>query len=133
MNNSIKYFLLILVIGIAAFGYYSYTKPLASITDMAIDVSLSAEELLLAFEADESQANIDYLDKVVSISGRVSRVESKDGISTIYLNTENELSYIICQLEDPKAMLPAEGSSITIKGICTGYLMDVVIVRSIIA
>jgi len=133
MNNSIKYFLLILVIVIAAFGYYSYTKPLASVSDMAIDVSLSAEELLLAYEADESQANIDYLDKVVSISGSVSHVENKDGISTIYLNTENELSYIICQLEDSKTMLPAEGSSITIKGICTGYLMDVVIVRSIIA
>ena len=132
MKSNMKYILLLIVIGIGAFGYYNYTKPLESVDDMATDVSLSSDQLLMAFESNETQANADYLDKVLSVSGNVGKVENKDGKSTIYLETENDLSYVICQLDDSQTDIPQVGSSVHVKGICSGYLMDVVVVRGII-
>ena len=49
---------------------------------------------------------------------------------SIYLDTSNDLSNIIFQLEKLDTSIE-EGQEVTLKGICTGYLMDVVLVRSV--
>ncbi len=121
---------LILVLGL--FGIFEFNKKVKSINDMKVDFEISASELLSKFENDENLANSIYLDKVILVSGIVSKSEEKDNKKTVYLSTENELSNVIFQLEDMNQKMPEIGAVVNIKGICTGYLMDVVLVRAMI-
>jgi len=111
-------------------GLYMFNKPIKSTTNLKTDYSIDAEVLLNVFEEDENSANIKYLDKVIEVKGQVQKVEESDGKITVYLNTENLMSNIIFQLEDINEVIN-EGEEITLKGICTGYLMDVVFVRGV--
>lgn len=122
----------VLIIGIigASIGYYMYTKPLPGTESLKTNFSISSIDLLSEFEDDEEKANQKYLDKVIEVKGKVTKTNINNGITNVYLATENELSNIIFQLEkhDPTIQ---KGQEITLKGICTGYLMDVVLVRSV--
>ena len=122
--------LIILVIIAAGFGYYMYNKPLSSTSSMSTEFTMQAGELLEEFENDEEKANASYLDKVIEITGKIQKVESKNGTTSIYLDSDNPLSSVIFQLEEPNSTI-LEGQLITLKGICTGYLMDVVLVRAV--
>ncbi len=115
----------------ASLGYYLFNKPLESTESMKVDYKMLPSELLMAFESDETQANAKYLDKVIQVSGTVSKCETKDNKVTVYLDTDNPMSNIIFQLEKSTTEIK-EGETITLKGICTGYLMDVVLVRAVL-
>ena len=128
--KKVIYILLVLGILGGSIGFYFFNKPLDSISSMSTDYSLSSNELLTAFEDDETQANEKYLDKVIQVTGKVLKTETENGKTTIYLNTENELSNVIFQLEKDDPSIQA-GQQVTMKGICTGYLMDVILVRAI--
>lgn len=121
--------LIVLALICGGVGFYMFNKPLESINSMKTDFSMAASELLTAFEDDETQANVKYLDKVIEIKGNVSKVDNKDGVVTIYLEADNPISNVIFQLEDSETQIQ-KGQEITLKGICTGYLMDVVLVRA---
>ncbi len=120
-----------LLIGIIAFGlaYYMFNKSPTKIDSMASDFQLTASTLLSSFEDDETTANETYLDKVIEVTGKVAKSVTENDKTTIYLNTGNALSQIICQLEGKDSTIK-EGDQVTMKGICTGYLMDVVLVRA---
>lgn len=112
-------------------GTYMFNKTLDDTSSLDTDYEMDAQSLLAAFEENENDANQLYLDKVIQIEGVVNKTESKDGKLTIYFNTDNPLSNIIFQLEQPKEEIKI-GDQITLKGICTGYLLDVVLVRAVI-
>ena len=111
-------------------GFYLFNKSIPSTSSMSSDYTMGADELLLAFENDENDANSKYLDKVIQVEGSVDKFEIKEGKTTVYLDANNPMSNVIFQLEEPLSNI-TEGQSITLKGICTGYLMDVVLVRAV--
>ena len=58
-----------------------------------------------------------------------------DTAATVILNDGSSISSVICQFEKENVWEVKdlkEGDNITIKGICTGYLMDVVMVRCVV-
>ena len=114
----------------AAGGIYLFNKPLESIESMKSIYTIKASELLAAFEEDESIANSKFLDKVIEVEGKVEKVENTEGKTTIYLNADNPMSSIIFQLEKSSSKIKP-GEIATFKGICTGSLMDVVMVRGV--
>lgn len=129
MKKNIIYTILLLGALGTGIGYYMFNKPLASIDAMNTNYQMSSNDLLISFEDDENLANQKYLDKVIEVTGTVSKTETEKGITSIYLATENDLSNVIFQLEESDLSIKA-GQEVTLKGICTGYLMDVVLVRS---
>ena len=110
-------------------GTYMYNKPPTNISSMKTDFKMSASGSLSAFEHDETTANAKYLDKVLEIKGVVQKHENKEGKQTIYIDADNALSSVIFQLEKAEEGIKV-GDKITLKGICTGYLMDVVLIRA---
>jgi len=112
----------------ASFGLYMFNKPLESINSMSTDFSLTSDSLLGYFETNEELANKKYLDKVIEVSGEVDKIKKEGEKMAVYLATENPMSNIITQFEKDDPSIKT-GQSITVKGICTGYLMDVVLVR----
>jgi hypothetical protein len=87
--------------------------------------------LLQAFESNEDSANGMYLDKIILVTGMVGSV-TQDSIGySVYLKDNNAISGVMCSF-DRTAFDPAlikVGSNVSIKGFCTGYLMDVVLTK----
>ena len=123
--------ILLAVIG-GSVGYYMYNKPVDKMASLTVSETVTAEKLFQDYEGDEDSANQKYLDKVVVVSGEVVKT-SKDGDkATIALDTGDLLANIMCQMEDKNVDLPEDGSQVSIKGLCTGYLTDVVLIKGII-
>lgn len=126
-----KYFLPLIAVLILAGGgtaYYLYNKKPPSINDLKTDIQIGADELITQYEEYEDKANESYLEKVIEVVGEVEKAEMKDGVATIYLKTNGSMGSVLCQLEDA-GQLPEPGQTVKIKGVCTGYLMDVVLIK----
>ncbi|MCB0662927.1 MAG: hypothetical protein KDC24_09320 [Saprospiraceae bacterium] len=124
----------VLAIGGGFFAYQMYNKPHKDMTSAESDLAISSTDLLAAFESDETSANDLYNDKVVAVTGNVLSVSNEEGITKVTLDAGNPLGGVICQLDelsDHERTSFEEGESVTFKGLCTGYLMDVVLVRCV--
>lgn len=134
MKAYLKYILLIFAIG-GLVGFYMYNKPHKNMTSAEIDVKMNAPQLFEHFEKDESLANQKYLDKVIEVSGLVTAVNvEKDGTTSVTLDTDNSMFGIICQMDNlskHKRTNFKTGEQVKLKGICTGMLMDVILVRCV--
>jgi len=122
--------ILLALIG-AAYGYYMYNKPVESLENKEAAVTISADQLIKEYEADEKAANEKYLGKVVVVSGKIAGITTEEGKKKVSLDTGNPISAIICEMEDTKKNdnLKA-GDDIKVKGMCSGYLSDVILVQS---
>ncbi len=135
MRKYIKYLLLLLPLALGI-GTYQYFKPHQDLSSVSTDFKMKASELFTVYVEDEALANAKYLDKVIEVSGTIREFSTnKEGIRSVYLESGDLLFGISCEL-DPLTSAPKNkiktGEAITIKGICTGMLTDVVLVRCVI-
>jgi hypothetical protein len=118
--------LVIVIIGVAL--YYYNLKP-KDLREEKPDFFLSATELQQAFDLNEADATTKYVNKVVEVTGEIlSAKPGEKGSYNIALKTGNESSMVNCNfpvLSDPEAF--HVGDSITLRGVCSGYLMDVLL------
>lgn len=123
-----------IVLGLAFIGgavaFYFYNKPVASLEHKKPDVVITAPDILTAYETDEDAANADYLGKVVQVSGAVTMVTDEGGKIKVYLDTGSPMSAVICELADPEMPDLDPGEQVAVKGLCSGYLSDVILVQS---
>ncbi len=130
-----KVILFLLVLGVIGLGigyiYYMYNKPVASLENKKPEVEVTASQLMAHYEANETVANETYLGKLVQVSGKVADITLEDGRKKIHLETPNPISMIICELEAgmETGVLKA-GDEAKVKGLCSGYLSDVILVQS---
>lgn len=134
MKKYLKLVLLLIVIG-GVFGYYTYNKPHQNMTKATAQVQLTATQLFADFETDEKTANKKYLDKIMKISGQIKEISTdNEGTTTLTLESGNDMFGVICQMDNLTKHNRTnfkEGEKIDLKGICTGLLMDVVLVRCV--
>lgn len=134
MKKYIKYVLLLAAIGLGS-AYFMYNKPHKNIQKAKADFALNASELFTEFEANEESANTKYLDKVVEVEGKIQSIKMEDnGQTSIVLDSGSMMFGVSCQLDTTKqatAKQYSEGDNIKLKGVCTGMLMDVVLVRCV--
>ncbi len=134
MNKKIfkKILLLAIIIFIAGIVYFltQWYKPARDVNNEK-GVIVIADTIVNEFANNEKAANAKYLDKPLQVKGEVSEVKkNQDGKPVVMLKTNDPMSGIMCTLKkDENIQL---GSQITIKGICTGYLTDVVLIECII-
>ena len=114
-----------------AIAFYMYNKPVESLSGKDAEVTVSADQLLADYEANEQSANDKYLGKVVEVSGTVAEITTGEGKNKVHLETSNPISVVIAELDEGNS---AEGLKVgevgTVKGMCSGYLSDVILVRS---
>lgn len=134
MKNFIISAVLLLAVGLGVAVYF-YNKPHQNMTKAEAAFSLPAEELFAAYEADETIANEKYLDQIIEVTGTVTNVtENEEGNLTLTLDGGSMMFGVICEMDtfsDQAAQTYEAGQTITLKGICTGMLMDVVLVRCV--
>lgn len=131
-----KILLALLMLGLVggAVGLYYFNKPLEAMAGQKADFELSAAELYNAFELDEAAANAKYLDKVVQVTGTVLEVKPDETGKTGILLDAGGMFGVNCKLDDlakDQRTSFTEGEAVTLKCICTGKLMDVVLVRCV--
>lgn len=134
MIKKILFVLAILAIlggSLAYYVYYMYNKPVASLENRKPDVVLTANDLLSAYEADETTASQLYNEKILQVKGVVSEIVTEGSVNKVFIETENPMSGVICEMEEGQDVTSLKiGSEVKIKGRCTGFLSDVVLVQS---
>ena len=121
--------LLLLAVG-GGWGWYLYNKPHQGVDRVTASAKLDAANLFNAFQTNETTANGQYLGKVVEVRGKISGTSA----GSLQLSCgSSAMGGINCSLA-PGQTLPKTDTTavVTIKGRCTGYLMDVNLVDCII-
>lgn len=114
-------------------GFYYYNKPVESLKDKPAELCVSADSLFAMYETDELASNAKFLDKVIEVNGKVQSVNTDTSGLSLTLQTGSGMFGVICKLEDkstPETSFNV-GQDIRLKGQCSGYLMDVVLIRCI--
>ncbi len=120
--------IIVIIIALLAGGWYAYkayTGKVPSLTEVKAEASVSAENLILAFEKDSATANKQYLGKIIEVTGTVKGVEKESG--TVVLGSGTGMSSVRCSLDSTFVKNIAslnEGTKTVIKGACTGYNAD---------
>lgn len=131
MKKKTLIILSIIAFGLAGGGWYAYTeytRKVKDLTKVKADMGMTASSLIQAFETNEQKANADYLDKVISVSGKVKAVEKNDqGHFSVILGEEGSLSSVRCSMDSAHqqdVVSLTKGSPVTLKGSCTGFNSD---------
>ncbi len=132
--KKIKGYLLVLTavaLACAGYGFYLYKKKPADIRKEVPAYEVSASGLLAEFNSDEPAANKKYIDRVIAVKGKVTDIKTDGtGQATVFLDSGDLMSAVTCsfyQEEASAVKILHNGDEVTIKGKCTGKLMDVVL------
>ena len=121
----------ILCLTAIAIGYHLYNMPRTTTVDTRADKKVTATELYDAFVKDEQTANTQYANKVLEITGAVRDVQKSGNELSVLLSGGGSEGGVNCTLvQDVPA--PRIGAMVHIKGLCTGFLMDVSIIDATI-
>jgi len=127
--------LTILVGTVFGYAWKEYHRKPADTEYLAEQEKIEAMALVKEFITDETTANRLYNDKVVSVKGTVLKIENNGDARDIVLGNETSSQGVICEFQAKHKMEADEirpGQQITVKGICTGMLLDVVLVRCVL-
>jgi tRNA_anti-like len=116
----------------AALGWYFYNKPTSRSLTNAPDLTVSAPDLLKAFTDNEASAMATYAKEgtVVQVNGVVRSIDRSEPTKvTLVLETGDALAGVACEFEPAFAPDRKVGTQVSVKGACTGFLMDVVLTR----
>ncbi len=128
---------IIIILGVGAYGLQQWFKPHAKIGKPTLFTTANA--VVNEFETDEAEATKKYVGsetdlRIIEVSGKISEVVLDTVGTTIAFETENPIKGVRCTL-DKFTKAPDRkfnvGDSITLKGLCTGFLSDVIFDRCV--
>lgn len=136
MKKIILSILALAIIGAAGTYYYVFVYSKNRKFDMvnAEAMAIDANALVKAFQENETEANKNYLDKVLLISGTVSATDkTQTGERTVTLSSEDPFAGVMVTLDSTEAAAVNVSDKVTVKGFCKGFLSDVIITSAIVA
>ena len=142
MKMWLKVVLILLVIGIiTAFGVFKYiNKPNKDIETAKTDYTLKADDIYKEYAANKAKADSLYNDKVIEVSGNVSKIEAPSDTLVVAVFTQKQDTTNKVKSDDPFAELNADAgvrctmsqkfcditknttcaTAVKIKGLCKG-------------
>ena len=106
---------------IALIGFIIWNKPHRNIKD-AIAVETNAVDLYQALSRDSAKMKKLFLNKVVSVAGKIKQVQrNREGALVILLETAIPGASVNCTMEE-KEDVGKPGDSTELRGICIGYI-----------
>ncbi len=137
MNKKIQFTLgmvICLLIGVYWFWQFTHTTTI-NIQNTETNTFVEAEVLINSFLENEAQSNKQFKSKVVEVTGIVKTISFTNNRYTVILQGKNNDHHVLCDL---KALDATSIKSIShlkkvrIKGICKGFLKDVILLNCII-
>ncbi len=132
MRKKIVFFIAIVLLCFAGWGFYLFNKPHEGVGGAEADITIQATDLYQQYSTDEAKANAKYINKIIAVTGTVSEVNKENNTCTILLKKENEEGGVSCNLFTHTNTNAKKGETLTIKGRCTGFLMDVALADCVI-
>lgn len=138
MNKKIKIFnisVLVFVLGVGFFGFKYYNRPPLDTATLETEEQFSSEELGAIFSGNENAAITRYVDKIIEVEGVIKEITYLNKHYSVLLHGQNNSGYIICDMK-PSNEAEVEklkpGQKVNIKGVCKGYLKDVILLNCIL-
>ena len=123
---------LALLLVVAGLVYWRYCSPYQRNIINEKSVAITANEIIEQFKTNETLANEKYLNKVVSVTGSVSSIETGiNGNMVVVLKSNDTTANVFCTLKLLNNK-PSVGATVTVKGICTGFFNDIVLNEAVI-
>ncbi len=127
----------IAVVAITALGGYYYVFIYSKTHHRNVQsekgITIIADSLSAQFKANEKTANALYLNKAVTVSGTIVSIDkNQEGKITIILGRADSFSNVSVTLISTAPLAQKIGETITVKGVCTGALSDVIITEGLV-
>jgi hypothetical protein len=110
-------------------GLYLFNLKHADLAKAKPDFIITASALQKEFEVNEATASAKYINKIIEVTGSIASVSKADSSNlNVSLKTGSDISSVICNcraITDPSKL--KTGDEITIRGECSGFLMDVLL------
>lgn len=135
MKKIILSILVLAIIGAAGTYYYAFVYSKNRKFDMvnADAMTIEANTLVKAFQENETEANKNYLDKVLMISGTISATDqTQTGERTLTLSSDDPFAGVMVTLDSTEAAQVNMNDKVTVKGFCKGFLSDVVVTSAVL-
>ena len=137
MSTKNKIIIIIAIIAAIAFSAYYYIFVYSSNNhrqvQSEIGIVITSDSLVAKYQADEKLANSLYLNKAVVVTGNLLSVDkNQEGKTTLVLGRADSFSNVSVTMISNSPITQKVGESITIKGLCTGALSDVVITDGVV-
>ena len=136
MFKRIKLISFLSIVGFCTYFFWYINSSKTTNIIEAITYKYTKSETLVAdFETNEKKADLLYTGKVIEITGTVKEVSFLNNRNTLILQGKYNNSGVICDMNNNQLDVfkkISEGEIITIKGICKGFLKDVVMLNCII-
>ena len=136
MKSKNKFFLFIIIVIIAIIGYY-YIIPLFTSSDKNIEnevpeLALNSNDLISAYISNEEKSDELYVGKIIEVTGSIKEITFLNDRNTIILESKNKKFGVICDLnpnQKEKIKELKKHQKIKVKGICKGFLKDVILLN----
>jgi hypothetical protein len=117
---------LIVLVGYFIINSYVLKNNRSEVENSIPEISISAADLVAAYDANEVNANYNYKDKILRVRGTVRNIG--EGVGGVYVTIGDTIFKTVhCSFQDSQKGAIAnmsEGQEITVKGRCTGKMMD---------
>ena len=125
--KQLLFFLSAVVIAGGIYGIYLYNKKPLDTHDQNADFDVSATVLVQEFLNNEEAAAKKYVDKLLIVTGPIKEINME--ASTLFLDASDPSATVTCSFytsenEHLKKLKP--GDWVSVKGKCTGKLIDIV-------
>jgi hypothetical protein len=132
MKISVKIALFVvffIALGGILLALYMFNKQHKDLSKIKPDFVITATDLHKTFEENEAAATAKYVNKIIEVSGTIlSFGVGEDNVLNISLKTGSDLSSVICTFPAGTEQVKfSTGSQITLRGECSGFLMDVLL------
>ena len=122
-----------LTVGSVYYYTFVYSKNHHRDAQSETGIIITADSLTAAYQNNEQTANKLYLNKAVEITGTLIAInKDQTGHTTLLIGKSDAFSNVSATLIDTNQIKQKTGDIITIKGICTGSLSDVIINEGVI-
>ena len=137
MSTKNKIITAVALIAAIAFSVYYYIFIYSSNNHRQVQsetgIVITADSLVAKYQADEKLANSLYLNKAVVVTGVLLSIDkNQEGKTTLVLGRSDSFSNVSVTMISTAPITQKVGESITIKGLCTGALSDVVITDGVV-
>ena len=137
MSTKNKIIIVIALITAIAFSAYYYIFIYSSNNHRQVQsetaIAITSDSLVAKYQADEKLANSLYLNKAVAVTGNLLSIDkNQEGKTTLVLGRADSFSNVSVTMISTAPITQKVGESITIKGLCTGALSDVVITDGVV-
>ena len=137
MRKMTKLIYALAVVALTAIGGYYYVFVYSKTHHRNVQsekgLAIIADSLSAQFQANEKNANALYLNKAITVTGTILSIDkNQEGKITLLLGRSDAFANVSVTLLSTVSITQKVGETISIKGVCTGALSDVIITEGVV-